>query len=99
MLGLHLFAGYLGLHNRQQVGVRLFPYRRRHGARAVLRGGGGTEKGSAQVSVHQQWLTNTKKTRRVGAPKSKSVEAYKSKSTNSEDGEKDKTSGVGEYTS
>ena len=32
--------------------------------------------GNAQVKVHQQWLTNIKKTRRV--------EAYKSKSTNSD---------------
>ena len=32
--------------------------------------------GSAQVKVHQQWLTNVKKTRRVGA--------YKTKSTNSD---------------
>ena len=52
-----LDAGYLGLYNRQQVGVRLFPYRRRHCRRQgdgsggvatdharVLRGGGGTEK-------------------------------------------------------
>ena len=34
--GLHLFAGYLGLYNRQQVRVRLFPYRRRQGARAAV---------------------------------------------------------------
>ena len=39
---------------------------------------------SAQINDHQQWLTNVKKTRRVGAPKSKSVEAYKSQSTNSD---------------
>ena len=44
-LGLHLFTGNIGLYNRQQVGVRLFPYRRRHCRR--LGGGsdgGGTEK-------------------------------------------------------
>ena len=31
-----LDAGYLGLYNRQQVGLHLFPYHHHHGTRAVV---------------------------------------------------------------